>query len=101
MSLNTRLRCFEPVFVYDHIIHRLTKMIDRTLGVIFSRYMCVTVLFTIILRQMSKGVLRIRRKTGSLSVELHDRERACSTQTSRNSFGLLPQGYYEQSTHKP
>ena len=50
---------------------------------------------------MSKGVLRILRKTGSLSVELHDRERACSTQTSRNSFGLLPQGYYEQNTHKP
>ena len=99
MSLNTRLRCFEPVFLYDHIIHRLAKITDRTLGVIFSRYMCV--LFSIILRQMSKGVLRILRKTGSLSVELHDRERACSTQTSRNSFGLLPQGYYEQNTHKP
>ena len=50
---------------------------------------------------MSKGVLRSRRKTGSLSVELQDRERACSTQTSRNSFGLLPQGYYEQNTHNP
>ena len=99
MSLNTRLRCFEPVFLYDHIIHRLIKITDRTLGVIFSRYMCV--LFTIILRQMSKGVLRSRRKTGYLSVELQDRERACSTQTSRNSFGLLPQGYYEQNTHKP
>ena len=36
----------------------------------------------------------------ALSVELQDRERACSTPTTRNSFGLLPQGNCERKTHK-
>ena len=34
--------------------------------------------------------MRSRRRTGSLSVELQDRERACSTPITSNSFGLLP-----------
>ena len=36
----------------------------------------------------------------ALSVELQDRERACSTPTTRNSFGLLPLGNCERKTHK-
>jgi len=50
---------------------------------------------------MPKEVTLSRRRTGSLSLEMQDRERACSTLTTRNSFGLLPQGYCERKTHKP
>jgi len=37
-----------------------------------------------------------RLRTGSLSVKLQDRVRACSTPATRNTFGLLPQGYCER-----
>jgi len=53
--------------------HRLIKITDRTLDVVFSRFMCIP--FTFTLRQKPKGVTRSRRRTGSLSVELLDRER--------------------------
>ena len=46
--------------------HRLIKITDRTLDVVFSRFMCIPFIFT--LRQKPKGVARSRRRTGSLSV---------------------------------
>ena len=60
----------------------------------------ISISITITLRQKSNGVTRSRRRTGSLSVELQDREKACSMQTTRNSFGLLHLGYCERNTLK-
>ena len=60
----------------------------------------ISISITITLRQKSNGVTRSRRRTGSLSVELQDREKACSMQTTRNSFGLRHLGYCERNTLK-
>ena len=49
--------------------HRLIKIINRTLDVLFSRFLCVS--FTIILRQKPKGVKCSRRRTDSFSVFVH------------------------------
>ena len=43
--------------------------------------------------ELPKGVTRNRRRTGSLSVSSFYREKVCSTPTTRNSYGLLPQDY--------
>ena len=43
--------------------------------------------------QKPKGVTHSCRRT-------RQRERACSTPTTCNSFGLLLQGYSERNTHK-
>ena len=57
--------------------HRLIKITERTLDVVFSIFMCVS--FTITLKQKPKGVTLSQRRTGSLSIDLQDRQRACST----------------------
>ena len=44
--------------------------------------------------------MRSRRRTGSLSVELQDRERACSTPITSNSFGLLPKSIVNEKLEK-
>ena len=76
--------------------HRLIKITDITLDVVFSRFICIW--FTMTLRQKSTGVKRSRCRTGSRSVDLQDRERACSSPNMRNSFGILPQSYCERNT---
>ena len=67
------------------VIHRSVKITDKTLNVVFSRFVFLS--FTITLRQKPKGVMCSRRRTGSLCVELQDR--AWSTLTTHNPFGLL------------
>ena len=63
-----------PQFYWLHYIycldHRLIKITDSTLCVVFSRFMCVSC--TITLRQKLKGDTRSRRRTVSLSVEIQD-----------------------------
>ena len=76
---------------------RLIKITNRTLDFVFSRFISIS--FIITLRQKPKGVTRSRRRTGYLFVELQDREKACTRPTTRNSFGLLPQGYFERNTY--
>ena len=78
--------------------HRLIKITDRSLNVVFSRFICFS--FTITLRPKPKGVTRGRRRTDFLSVELQVREKAFSTPTTRNCFRRLTQGYCEGKTHK-
>ncbi len=65
------------------------------LDVVFSRFRGFS--FTITLRQKPKGVTRNVEQ--ALSVNLQDREMACSTPTARNSFGFLSKGYCEQKNH--
>ena len=60
---------------------------EYKLDIVFLRFVCF--LITITLRQKPKGVTSSRRWTGTVPVELQDRELACSTPTTRNSFGLL------------
>ena len=43
---------------------------------------------------------RSLKEISACSLDLQDGERACSTPTARNSFGLLPQGYCERKTPK-
>ena len=52
--------------------HRLIKITDRTLDVVFSRFMCIPFIFT--LRQKPKGVVRSRRRTGSLRIVILHRK---------------------------
>ena len=59
----------------------------------FQDYRIISI--TITLRQKPKGVKHSWSRIGTLSVNLQDRERACSTPTTRNFFGLLPHGYCE------
>ena len=51
---------------YSGLLHRLIKITDRTLDVVFSRFLCVS--FTITWKLKPKGVTRSRRLTGFLSV---------------------------------
>ena len=89
-----RYKVFSFVVSFVTFKHRLIKKTDRTLNVVFLRFMCFS--FTITLSQEPKRVTRSRRRTGSLSVELEYRERVCFTTTTLNSFGLLPRGYCER-----
>ena len=47
--------------------HRKIKITDKTLDVVFSRFMYFP--FTITMRQKPKGVMPSLRRTGSLCVE--------------------------------
>ena len=52
-------------------------------------------------RQKPKGVTGNRHRTDSLSVQFQDRERSSLFYaTTRNSFGLQPQGFCERKIHK-
>ena len=69
----------------NYFSHRFNKITDGTLDVVFSRFMFFSI--TITLR---------RCRTRSSSLESQERERACSTPTTRYIFVLLPQGYSER-----
>ena len=48
-----------------NVMHKLIEIKNRTLDVVFSRFISIS--FTITLRQRPKGVTRSRHRTGSLS----------------------------------
>ena len=55
-----------------HLSHRLIKITDRTLDIVFSRFMCVS--FTIIQRKKPKVVMRSRRRTGLTSGKVKNKK---------------------------
>ena len=71
-----------PPSLFSHFFigftHRLIKITDRTPGVVFSRFMCVS--FTITLRQKPKGVTHSLRRT-----ELQDRDCERNTHKSKKT----------------
>ena len=74
------LHPLSSLFLCSHFllasIHGYIKITDRTPGVVFSRFMCVS--FTITLRQKPKGVTHSLRRT-----ELQDRDCERNTHKSK------------------
>ena len=74
--------------------HRKIKITDKTLDVVFSRFMYFP--FTITMRQKPKGVMLGLRRTGSLCVETtKQREslfyvRFAANETFREKIGKFP-----------